>query len=181
MEAMENADSETRLLGLVRVAFRIERTVMRHCQHEAERQRALAQVHALIAIAKHAEHTLDLLPAVCGRDDLPLHQDEPELGVLAELRERVSELLLQDYHATLSNLHHGVDVMRDVWSSASATYKPALAEFCAAWLTTRTSLLERAQAELRRVEEGFAMHPLTRATGLRGASNVGEDETSGSE
>jgi hypothetical protein len=91
--------------------------------------------------------------------------------------------------------------MRIVALSAGAASKVALAEFCSAWLRTRTVLLVRAEAELLwfarnpekgadqrwlgerygRVEEGPALHPLTRETGLKGASNVGEDETSGSE
>jgi hypothetical protein len=32
-----------------------------------------------------------------------------------------------------------------------------------------------------RVERGPALHPWTKETGLKGASNVGQDETSGSE
>jgi hypothetical protein len=32
-----------------------------------------------------------------------------------------------------------------------------------------------------RVERGPALHPFTKQTGRKGASNVGEDETSGSE
>jgi hypothetical protein len=194
MERMDNGEPdatlERSLLSLARAAFKTERTAMRHCQREADRIRHTAPVGTLLAIAQHAQASLGLLPSVMERDGLTigLHDGHDEPNVFAELREALSGLWLEGaraFRAMLLNLRHGIELMRNVAASASASRRLALAGFCEAWIATRTSLLAQAESELlwllEHPEKGSEQRWLGERYGHKGASNVGEDESSGSE
>ncbi|MET0286042.1 MAG: hypothetical protein ABW352_16285 [Polyangiales bacterium] len=177
-ESELEASWEQGLVELVRTALKVEHASMQHCRHEVERLRHAALASALIAIAEHAEGTLGELPSVAVRDGLPdgLRESASELLVLAELRDRIADLLVQDdraYRATLLQLRQGADAIRSVYTVARAARKAALQEFCTAWLATRSALIEQAESELLWFMQRSA------ATGR--ASNVGQDESSGSE
>ncbi len=161
----------TRLRDLTHAIVKTEAFALKHCRHEADRLRYAEPANVLLAIAAHAQGTLGALPEVCARDGLPLDGSATDAHLLA-LRDALTDLLMQDewaYRSTLEALRRGVALMRLIALSAEGDGKPALAEFSVAWLDTRTALIERAESELR-----WFSRP-------RGASNVGEDESSGSE
>jgi hypothetical protein len=199
-----NAHVESLLSDRVREVLQVENLAVRQCQREAERLGPTAPADTLLAIGAHAEGTLTALLSVCAREGLQTDRGSAVGVWLWGLRERIADLLVQSeasFRSTLLGVRHGVGLMRVVSSNAGAASKLALAEFCSVWLSTRTVLLRRAEAELDwfarnpekgadqrwlgerygRVERGPALHPFTRETGRKGASNVGEDETSGSE
>jgi hypothetical protein len=191
---MHNVNSEQALarilFSMTRAAAQTERAAMRQCQREADRLRHAASVGGLLAIAQHARASLGILPCVIERDGHvgSLLVGPREASVFAELREVLSSLLLENeraYRSTLLNLRHGVVLMENVGATARVASSLALSGFCEAWISTRVSLIEQAESELiwlvHHPEKGTEQRWLGERDGRKGASNVGEDETSGSE
>lgn len=177
------ADLETQLQHLARTAAKTEHFAVRHCEREAERLRHAVAVGALLSIADHARASLEVLPSVMERDGLAALGPAHEVELFEELREVLAGFVMENeraYRATIVSLRHGVALMHDVWSSARTGGKVTLSGFCEAWVATRSSLIDQAESELtwlhQHPEKGTHWSEERQA-----ASNVLEDESSGSE
>lgn len=158
---MTSKDASTRdfLHNLARELFQTETSAARHSLREAKRLGDTPPAAALRAVAEHAEAVLRELPALARRNDMPISEGGRAAGRLfSEVRERIGDRLIdgeRSYRGTLLGCRHGIDVVRMLQHIAQSLGRVELDAFCAAWLNTRTVLVQRVEDELC----WFVAHP----------------------
>lgn len=157
--ASTGASSRALLHSLARELFQTETSAARHCRREADRLGDTAPAHALRAVTQHAEAVLTELPELARRNDMPHSKGGRMTGALfSQLRDRMFDMLIdsdRSYRGTLLGCRHGLDVVHMLRHVAENLGKLELEAFCAAWLNTRTVLVQQLEDELA----WFAKHP----------------------
>lgn len=147
------------LRSLTRELFQTEMSAAQHCRREAARLGQTSPAQALRAVADHADAVLIELPKLAERNGLPKSRGGLFVGELfSQVRDKLADALIdsdRSYRGTLLGCRHGLDVVR-MLQQVSATYGlRELDGFCAAWLNTRTVLVQKLEDELA----WFARHP----------------------
>lgn len=154
-------DERTRafLISLTRELFQTETSAARHCRREAERLGETGPGEALRAVADHADAILRELPQLADRNRLPISVGGRLVGALfSQLRDKMFDMMIdsdRSYRGTLLGCRHGLDVVRMLQHLAIENGLTDLDAFCAAWLNTRTILVQKVEDELA----WFAQHP----------------------
>lgn len=142
----------TLLNNLTRELFQTETSAVRHSTREANRLGDAPPALALRAVAAHAETILAELPSLAKRNGMIVSKGGAMTGELfSQVRDKVADMLIdseRSYRGTLLGMRHGVDVVRLLEQFAAETGKIDLAQFCAAWLSSRQVLVEKVADEL---------------------------------
>lgn len=162
------------LRALTRELFQTEMSAAQHCRREAARLGQTSPAHALRAVADHADAVLVELPKLAERNGLPKSRGGFFVGELfSQVRDKLADALIdsdRSYRGTLLGCRHGLDVVR-MMQQVSATYGlRELDAFCAAWLNTRTVLVQKLEDELA----WFARHPAAALKSGRRPLTAGE-------
>lgn len=157
--AADSSASHTLLVSLTRELFQTETSAAQHCRREADRLGDEPPATALRAVADHADAILRELPGVAERNGMPVSTGGKITGALfSQLRDKLFDLMIdsdRSYRGTLLGCRHGLDVVRTLGHLAVDLGKPDLDAFCAAWLNTRTVLVQNVEDQLA----WFAKHP----------------------
>jgi len=147
------------LTSLSRELFQTEMSAARHCRREADRLADTGPAAALRAVADHADAVLAELPGLAERNGMPVSKGGKMTGALfSQLRDKMFDMLIdsdRSYRGTLLGCYHGLGVVRMLQQLATAMGKVDLEQFCAAWINTRTVLVQRIEEEMA----WFAQHP----------------------
>jgi hypothetical protein len=153
------SDAQAFLTSLTRELFQTETSAARHCRREADRLGESEPALALRAVADHADAILSELPGLAERNGMPISKGGKMTGALfSQLRDKMFDMLIdsdRSYRGTLLGCRHGLDVVRMLQHLACEMGKPDLDAFCAAWLNTRTVLVQKVEDELK----WFAKNP----------------------
>jgi hypothetical protein len=140
------------LVSLSRELFQTETSAARHCRREADRLGESGPAVALRAVADHADAVLRELPALAERNGMPISTGGKLTGALfSQLRDKMFDMLIdsdRSYRGTLLGCRHGLDVVRMLQHVSTEMAKVDLDDFCAAWLNTRTVLVQNVEHEL---------------------------------
>jgi hypothetical protein len=154
-----NESQQTLLNNLARELFQTETSAARHCTREADRLGNTPPALALRSVASHAEKVLAELPALAERNGMVVSKGGIATGELfSQLRDKLADLFIdseRSYRGTLLGCRHGLDVVRLLLQMAVVLGNEELDSFCAAWLNTRSVLVQQMEDELA----WFAKHP----------------------
>lgn len=134
--------------------FQTERSAMEHPRKEAERLGDTPPAHAMLAVAAHAEESLERFKALVNKKSL----GEQTGKLFSILREGVGDRPLtseRSYRGTLLGMAHGLDLGTVAHELARGLGEAALADFFASWLAQRQELVQACRAEL----SWFVEHP----------------------
>ena len=155
----DDASAHGLLVSLSRELFQTETSASRHCRREAARLGDSGPAAALLAVADHADAVLLELPKLAQRNNMPVSRGGALTGELfSQLRDKLFDMLIdsdRSYRGTLLGCRHGIDVVHMLQHLANVVGKADLDAFCAAWLSTRTVLVQRVEDQLA----WFARHP----------------------
>jgi hypothetical protein len=139
--------------------FQTERSAERHPELEAQRLSDTPLAGPLRAVSRHATSALSEFARLARERGLSGSQSGKHIGRLfSTLRDRFADHWVdaeRSYRGTLLGIRHGVDLVRLVTAAARLQGDAELADFCAAWLRTRTQLVADVEAQL----DWFAAHP----------------------
>jgi hypothetical protein len=140
------------LRSLTRELFQTETSAAQHCRREAARLGQTSPAEALRAVADHADAVLAELPKLVERNGLPKSRGGIAVGELfSQVRDKLADALIdadRSYRGTLLGCRHGLDVVRMLQQIAVTYGLRDLDAFCAAWLNTRTVLVQKLEDEL---------------------------------
>lgn len=143
----------SKLLGRLFIeVFQTEESALRHPRVEAERLGETGPGRALLAVAGHAERSLAELRDLAKLEQLETTSAGKRIGDLFSLlRDALADRVLdreKSYRGTLLGMHHGLDVVTLLESTARADGRVAMTAWCDRWLAERRPLVERVTAEL---------------------------------
>jgi len=140
------------LNSLSRELFQTETSASRHCRREADRLGDTGPALALRAVAEHADAVLAELPTLAQRNGMPVSKGGRMTGALfSQLRDKMFDMLIdsdRSYRGTLLGCYHGLGVVRMLQQLANQLGNVELNDWCAAWLSTRTVLVQRLEEEM---------------------------------
>jgi hypothetical protein len=139
--------------------FQTERSAQRHPALEAQRFEGTPLAAPLRAVSTHASQVLAELPKLAAARGLSRAEAGRHVGRLfSTLRDRIADHLIdaeRSYRGTLLGMRHGIDLVQLLSAVARTKSDAQLADFCEAWLQTRTGLVKDVEAQLA----WFAAHP----------------------
>lgn len=140
------------LPSLLIEVFQAERAGALHPRKEAERLSGTSPSQAMHELADDCARALEELRVIVQRADLPVTTLGEKLGAaFSVMRDGFADLLVSretSYRGTLLGVHHGIDAIQLLLTSAEYEKDVEVVEWCMRTLDRRRPLLAKAQHEL---------------------------------